>query len=548
MEPIISLGPQEPPPPPKLDRRASLAQRLSNMSLRAAFEEREPEKPKSKTKKNFLYYRVEKDGESWRYAQRIEMPGPQSDIEKRAKKKSKDGNVLSQLTKMGDHRRKQLDRLLSDTQEEEGGDWEISFLEVVKKKETRSTVQPLAMDVILSRITKPTLSRSKSRGKPMTGELIDVLDSGKSKSKDKSDDKKKDKDKKKDDDKKEDKDKDKDGDGDGDGDDPILLDPFEEMPLFDKTGKPRDEHGIIPFENAGLPAEIPRERPIGSKPPKRPKDKRDKIQDVGGPIDLGAGGVLDVSGILAGGGPLDTNGVITVGDELGREIPRGRGSLFNEVPRRSKSRRRASAGRTSNRSKSRSRQGSARYPNSHTRTYLGSSVGSTSSGESRYGFDENEYETSSRTSTHDSPRYEKEYRQHYRGPSTDRRRDSYSGDRVIIPERSVRYVQKPERDGLRRSSTHDNQLVLRRDRYDDYPSQPPPRSYRASQVDLIYPDEMPEAYQVRTAEDYQRSRVRDDYLDRRERNVQYRENYQDYRDQKEGRYYDSRRQQYYPRN
>ncbi|KPI40928.1 Vegetative incompatibility protein HET-E-1 [Cyphellophora attinorum] len=53
--------------------------------------------------------------------------------------------------------------------------------------------------------------------------------------------------------------------------DPEFNDPFGSEPLFHRTGKPMDSQGPLEFSNAGLPEEIPPDRPIGAGP-------RDKVR------------------------------------------------------------------------------------------------------------------------------------------------------------------------------------------------------------------------------------------------------------------------------
>ena len=543
------------------DSRPPLGQRMSSMSIHD--DGRRESRSNTRTKRDsvisttsaekYRFYRLEKYGDDWEASRRNRLPATQSEMEKLARKWK--GSVLQESRAMGNLRAKQLERLIGDVNADEHGPgiWEVAWMES-DKVSTRSGVKKCRkMDVILSKS-----NRTKPRSRSIGGEIIDISEPSKSKFKDKK------------------KDKDYDLDYDGGGKDhrrkdSVLDDPFQESVLFHRTGKPMDDRGPIEFSNAGLPPEIPRDRPIGAMPKKKKDEKekegkRGKSKDRGGDDDI-----VRVDEVEADG-PGDSIEAILRGERRSRAGSRG-GEPFEPIeaePGRSRSRRRPSrGGRSRSRPRSQaSRPESVRFPPSFH--YKGErvpsdAISSGSSGESRYGLDREERSSyTSQDTYHDmtgrgthydegGPRYrrdskyrEKEYyKEHHRGPSMSRSRGAsgrgtpayYPNDRDLeVYERPAYSRRRPSKAYYAEPIPESRQIgyyddprpmgpLVRRSTYDAYERGEPP--LRTRDVHLHYPSDdmvdLKRRNRERYAEDYQRESVKDEYMDRQERDVTGRE-------------------------
>ena len=542
--------------------RPSMAQRMSDLNIRSR--DRRESKSNIKSKRDsviskppdkYMFYRLEKYGDDWEAARKNKLAANQSEMAKQVRKWA--GSVLKESRVMSELRQEQLKRLVDDANADEDGDgvWEVAWLESDKVK-TKDGIKCRRMDVILGRSTK-SRERSKSGG-----EIVDISQPSKSKSKDK--DKRKEKDRDRDDGGKEHKRKDS-----------VLDDPFQESVLFHRTGKPMDDRGPIEFSNAGLPPEIPRDRPIGKMPEKEKKEgRRGKSRDRGDDD----GDIVRVDEMMPDGVVGDSIDAILRGDRRSRGGSRA-GEPFEPIEveaGRSRSRRRPSrGGRSRSRPRSQSRPESIRFPPSYYQNYMdervpSDAISSTSSGESRYGLDREE--RSSYTSqdtfhdmtgrgTHydDAPKYHRDkygekvyYKEHHRGPSMSRSRGAsesrgpgtpkyYPGpvDAYAMPANSRRRSSRayyaepiPEQrqigynDDPRRSGT-----MVRRSTYDsayDHDRRDPP--LRNRDVKLHYPDDMVDLKaqeRYRYAEDYQKESVKDEFMDRKEGDIRRRESRMD---------------------
>ena len=538
--------------------RPSMAQRVSSMSMNDR--PRRDSRPNIKSKRDsvlsaipekYMFYRLEKYGDDWEAARKNKLAANQSEMEKQVRKWR--GSVISELKAMGNLRASQLQRLVDDANYRDDGDgtWEVVWLESDKVRTKEGSKKCRKMDVILGRSRK---SRERSKS---AGEIVDISRPGNSNSKDSK--KKKDKSDDYDDGPKEHKRKDS-----------VLDDPFQTSVLFHRTGKPMDDHGPLEYANGGLPPEIPHDRPIGALVEKKKDDKngkRKKLKDRGDDDDIVRvdemvpdDGVGDIEAILRGGGR--SRGGSRAGEPFMEPI---------EVePGRSRSRRRPSRGaRSKSRLRSQSRPDSIRFPPSfYTQNYMGERVpsdamSSTSSGESRYGLDREErssytsqdtYHDITGRGTHydDHPRYRDSkhgekpyYKEHHRGPSGSRSRGPgtpryHTGaDRDVemyerpgyarrrssrayypepIPEsRRIGYYEDPRRSGA----------LARRSTYDDrYPRERRDSGLTSRDVKLHYPGDMVDLKaqeRYRYAEDYQSESVKDEVMDRRERDIRRRE-------------------------
>jgi hypothetical protein len=592
--------------------RPSMAQRMSGLSIGGPngtrTVERRPSRTTGRSKRDsvisstkagdkFQFYRFEKDGTDWQYARRRNLVASQSDMEKQVRKWR--GSILEETKRMGELRSSQLKRLIEDVNAEDSssGSWEAALIDSI-----RNGTKVTRMDVILMRSNKP---KSSNKSSAAAGQLVDVLQPSKDKSKDK--------------DKKEGKNKDKDdhdGDKKHDRKDSVLDDPFQESILFDRTGKPMDDKGILEFANGGFPPEIPHDRPIGWRPePEEHKKgkKREKSKDRGDDFGFDDDAIVKVDEHLPDGGMGgDHIDVILRGDGHSRRGSRSRsraGSAFEpiEVEAGRRSGRAQSyhgdARRMSSRRRSVSRPDGIRFPPNYDMGRPPSDVlSSTSSNESRYALDREERSSYTSRDTYDDmvgrgsgyddghgksyhrdsySRYPPEkgtyYKEHHRGPSMSRSR----GPSGRTTPRYHGGAEVYETTGSRRKSTFYNEPIpedrrigfsddpysagplVRRSTYDNGYDHPPPqhrysRNYeemvRPRDVKLHYPGEdmvdlksrERDFGRERYAEDYQRESVKDDYIDRRERNIGRREDRMDDlerdrdRDRDAGRYYEHR--------
>ncbi|EXJ78470.1 hypothetical protein A1O1_08870 [Capronia coronata CBS 617.96] len=545
------------------ERRPAIHQRISEMSLHDDIPEHRPRAEHRRSfavpaiTQDYLYYRFIKDGDDWSSAYKTSISAPIEQIEKKARKRNGDGTVLDQMTRMSQLRRDQIERAVQDANTHEAGDahWTVVYINA-KKVLGRNRILVPEMDIILARTKK-----SKARVKPLSGVLVDVVDRRKSTSRN---------DKKCAEDTYTQPRK--------DSGLVLLADPIGNLPLFDNDGRPRDELGAIHFDNAGLPPQIPREKPLGAKPERRKEDKggkRDKSQKRSKSRDKGH---APDDGIFAVGDGVDfDDGLDAPVEVMFGEVPsdkRGRtGKSAHEHPEvvggefsRSYSRRRAQAeARGLSRSKSRSRRGSVHFPTQNAQQYLDPGSSSSEVSEpSHYG---NEYAESSNTSlsspggvprrgslVHPQPRPDTVYKKHHPGPtrSMSYAERPYHGEQhIITPARShrnsfVAYERPSERARYERPprpvrQATDPILEGRRILYHEPPlparSQDVVAVHRLSDVPLgrfvsadsgmpilLYPDEERDSYfhddidrQSLRAENYQRERVQEDFLKQRER-------------------------------
>lgn len=517
--------------------RPALHQRMSSLSVNDRKSSSKPRRDSALARDNFVYWRIEKQGDDWGYAYRRRLPAPQSEIEKMARKRK--GSVLAETRRMGDLRAEHLQRLIKDANKDETGDarWEPVYIESVKVQ-AASKIKCKSMDVILQRrLPSP---KSRSRVRKGSGELIDVVTvvpknkGEKSKKGDKSEEKK---DKEKDEEKEKEKSAKRDS---------LLDDPFSSTPLFHSSGAPVDDQGVvIDYKDAGLPRDIPPDRPIGAgarddfkddKKDKRDKKKRGKSKDRDPLFEP----IHDVGDIIADPAPIADLDAILGRPTMVAGVDDG---PIAEPGRRSRSRRRSKS--------TRRRPESISYPPGYGRDmYPGDYSDSASSEESHYGIGLDREELSSRTSQdtyHSIGRrgghYEGEggrvkvYREHHRGPSrgADGQRYRYSGPDIYdakAADSRRRYsrgdyygepkpIREPRQIAYRE---YDSREVIRRPLDDPLPPDTYYRRDRGRRASreapiLHYPAEMEE----RRAEYYMDASMRDEDLGRRERDVRERE-------------------------
>lgn len=535
-----------------VDRRTSMAQRMSSMSIH------EEKKSNMKVRRDsgigrkptdkYIMYRIEKEGEDWQYATRSITLAPQDEIARTARKG--EGRVLKETANMSALRKKHLEKLVEDINADESSDysWDPVFVDAPRQtNRSRGKIECKRMDIILAKtLSRPKPTRTRSRS--VAGKLIDALEPSKSKSKDKGKGDKFEKDDKK---------KDKDGDSKGrDRKDSVLDDdPFQEKPLFHRTGKPMDDYGPLEYHNGGLPPEIPRDKPIGARTDEeKRRDEKIAKRSKSRPRDQGGDdGIINVSEVIAG--PLD-GPPANIADLL-RDPPRGgsrrrKGSVRDDLIEplepieveagRSRSRRRPSVNaRSRSRLRSQSRPESIRFPpNYMTRSYMGDSAGSSiSSDESRYGLDREERSSYTSQDTYHSmtgrgSRYaddhgysrpykrEKEYKEHHRGPSASRQyAQGQRGSRRF--SRGYSYDAIPESRQIDYYPPTSGAMVRRRS---DYAPGDDLRSPRSRPVELHYPNEMVDLKardREHRAEGYMRDAVRDQFMDQREMDIRRRE-------------------------
>ncbi|KAK5473786.1 hypothetical protein LTR55_010078, partial [Exophiala xenobiotica] len=549
------------------ERRPNVQQRMSAMSIHDDSPEsrtRGEPKKSSEVLPDFVYYRLRKSGDDWGAASKSRIVAPIEDIEKTARKgKGGDGPILNQMKRMSDLRRDMIDEIVYSANKKETGDrrFEVAYITSKKIKKRSGKIEVPEMDLILAR----TRAKPRGRGKSVNEEIIKVKESKGSS----------------------DKQKKHDVDGYGRSRKDSVLEPLEDpianLPLFEHDGRPRDELGPIHFNNAGLPPQIPEEKPLGAKAESKKEDKkRDKsrkrsksrgkhyaeddivmVGDVEEFYDAEDAPLVD--GMFA---EVST-------DKRGR---RGKSPYPTEHPevlggeqlRRSHSRRRPPTdSRGHSRDKSRSRRGSVYIPNQQTQEYFNeSSASSQASDSSHFGFVE--YAESSGTSltsggvprrgslVRHEPRPETVYKTHHRGPvrSASYAEKSYRDDeRVVIPARSrresfvayqqerppaeVRYERAPPPRLVRQMTTpipeerqvlyHQEVVPARRMadaapviRYVRDPVVPPMAGFPEEERAVMYYHDDLERRSSRV-EDYQRERVKEEYYKQREQELHARE-------------------------
>ncbi|KIX08543.1 uncharacterized protein Z518_03199 [Rhinocladiella mackenziei CBS 650.93] len=555
------------------ERLPTVQQRINSLSLDDDVHDVRPRNGRLRpsdmiaSSKDFLYYRLKKKGSDWSTAVRTTISAPVEDIEKKARRtKGGDRSVLDQLTSMPKLRRELIEDVVQMANANETGDahWEVAYIKSTKQLRRDKTIEVPEMDIILERIR----GRTKTRPKSFHGDVVSIRDPGKRVGKEK---------KYNDDNYTRSR---------KDSGLAMLADPISDLPLFDMNGRPRDELGPMHFDNAGLPEQIPKERPLGAKLDHKKEDKgekreksrkrsksreRDFVQDDNVVV-VPEGGFPDNVD------PLPIDGILgeeAKSDKRGRQgkSPHAHPEVVGENLPRSHSRRRGHAeSRGISRDKSRSRRSSVHFPNQHTRQYFeASSASSEASDSSHYGFVE--YAESSNTSlgtpggvprrgslVRVPPREDTVYKKHYRGPARSvsySEKPYYSEQHYIVPARSRRdsyavYERPIEGPRYERPLRPTRQMTVpipeeRQILYHDLSPQhrsgeivPVRRTYEApltrhmsydsSMPVVTYPDEERDVYireelerQSSRVEDYQRDRVREEFLKEREREVSARE-------------------------
>ncbi|KAK4941118.1 hypothetical protein LTR10_018918 [Elasticomyces elasticus] len=521
------------------ERRPNVQKRFSAMSFHDDVQEVRPRTERRPIDvlpepQDYIYYRVEKEGEDWGSAIPARIRAPIAEIEKKARKgRGGDGPILEQMTKMARLRRDQIEDLVYRANMRETGDsaWEVVYVKTKRIEKRNGKFEVPEMDVILGR-TRGRRRRPKSFG----GDVVDVRER-RVKEKIYADDvymrPRKDSvlDK--------------------------LEDPVANRPLFEHDGRPMNDLGPVNFENGSLPPHIPREKPLGAKPEKEKKrdksEKRSKSRDKGHHHDDDDVVVVEEGADFRASGALFAE----LDDRHGRQrakSPRPRGHPQVEG-RRSHSRSRPPAGsRGHSRARSHSRRESVHFPNRHTQEYLhGSSASSQTSDISHFGRDDAESSNTSFTSGggprrgslhHSRPGPERVYyKQHHRGPtrSVSYADDRYHGDDQFVtpartPRRDYVYRERPEvryeRRPLVRQMTapvdyHGGQDLVPVRRFSDQPVRryvirdavPPIAMFPDEEQDVYFRDQINR--RSSRIEDYQNDRIRDDWL--RERDIEERQ-------------------------
>ncbi|KAH0847608.1 hypothetical protein FOPE_00772 [Fonsecaea pedrosoi] len=542
------------------ERAPSVQQRFDRMTMEDNPEEMRPRAERVRsadvlpTSQDYLYYRLSKRGDDWSSCVKKPINAPVDEIERKARRgKGGDGPVLDQLTRMPTLRRSMLDEVVRKTNDQEAADarWEVVYIKSKRVQTRKGRMEVPEMDVILAR----SRDRSRSRAKSYGGEKVRKVEAVRERRhandnygrarKDSVLDK--------------------------------LEDPVANLPLFEADGTPRDELGPMHFNNANLPPYIARETPLGSKPEQK-KDKAEKKRSKSRSKSRDRGAVHDEDGVYVvpevqdfatdavDPAPVDAVFVEGTADHRGR-----RGQSPHEHPvvvvdgeaRRSHSRHRVPV---ETRSKSRRRE-SVHFPNQHTQQYFdGGYASSENSDTSHYGFVA-EYAESSNTSlgtpggvprrgslVYSQSRPDVVYKKHHPGPS---RRQSYverpyhGEQQVIVPAipRRNSYVVYDQRPSETRHERHprlmrqatapipEDRQIVHRDltrrarepdfvpirRYTTHESAMPIVHYHQAEDehDVYIRDEL-DRQSVRV-EDYQRDRVLEDHLSRREQQLTARE-------------------------
>ncbi|KIY04229.1 uncharacterized protein Z520_00923 [Fonsecaea multimorphosa CBS 102226] len=543
------------------ERAPSVQQRFDRMTLQEDTEEIRPRADRIRsadtvpTSQDYLYYRLSKRGDDWSACFKKPINAPVDEIERKARKgRGGDAPVLEQLTRMPSLRRSMLDEVVRKANGQEAGDarWEVVYIKSKKVQTKKGRMEVPEMDVILAR----TRDRSRSRAKSFGGEKARKFETVREKRytndsygrarKDSVLDK--------------------------------LEDPVANLPLFETDGTPRDELGPLQFNNANLPPYIAREKPLGSKPEQKKENKekkrsksRSKSRERGAVHDEDdvyvVPEVQDYAADAVDPAPVDAVFVESPTDHRGRRAhsPQEHPVVVVESDaRRSHSRHRT---QPEPRSKSRRRE-SVHFPNQHTQQYFDVAYASSENSDaSHYGFVA-DYAESSNTSlstpggvprrgslVYSQGRPDVVYKKHHPGPS---RRQSYverpyhGEQQIVVPAiarrnsyvvhdrrpSETRYERLPPR--LMRQATapipEDRQIVHRdiprrsREqefvpirRYSTHESAMPIVHYHhpEDERDFYYRDEL-DRQSVRV-EDYQRDRVLEDHLSRREQQLTARE-------------------------
>ncbi len=542
------------------ERRPTVQQRMSAMSVHDDPPEIRPRgepKKSSEVLADYVYYRLRKSGDDWGAASKSRIVAPIEDIEKTARKgRGGDGPILDQMKRMSDLRRDMIDEVVHSANKKETGDhrFQVAYITSKKIRKRSGKIEVPEMDLILAR----TKAKPRGRGNSVNEEIIKIKENKGSSDKEKKHD--------------------VDGYGRSRKDSVLepLKDPIANLPLFEHDGRPRDELGPIHFNNAGLPPQIPQEKPLGSKAESKKEDKkRDKSRKRSKSRDkhYAEDDVVMVGDVeefhAAEDAPL-VDGIFAEvsSDKRGRRgkspYPTEHPEVLGE-PRRSHSRRRPpTETRGHSRDKSRSRRGSVYIPNQHTREYFNeSSASSQASDSSHFGFVE--YAESSGTSltsggvprrgslVRREPRPETVYKTHHRGPArgASYAEKSYRDDeRVVIPARSrresfvayqerppaeVRYERAPPRL-VRQMTTpipEERQVMYHQEvvpvrRMTDAPviryvrdTVPPMAGFPEEEREVYYRDDLER--RSSRVEDYQREKVKEEYYKQREQELHARE-------------------------
>ncbi|KPI36329.1 uncharacterized protein AB675_7259 [Cyphellophora attinorum] len=205
--------------------RPAMEQRLSGLNLIDARRRSGSSRPSVGVKDQYVYWRLEKVEDDWGTAYRRKIPAPQKEIERMARKGP--ATILGETKRMGSLRASQLEKLIEDANTDEKGDyrWEPVYINSLKISRKTGKVECKSMDVILARVLPAPKQSSKLRDS--SGDLFDVAIDGKytaaKKAKPTAQSKKEK--------------------GSRSNDNLDLRDPFDDAPLFHKTGRPLSDHG-----------------------------------------------------------------------------------------------------------------------------------------------------------------------------------------------------------------------------------------------------------------------------------------------------------------
>ncbi|KIW21394.1 hypothetical protein PV08_01974 [Exophiala spinifera] len=541
------------------ERRPTVQQRMPDMQIHDDVPEVRPHKERTKSGEvlpDYVYYRLRRNGDNWDSAAKSRIIAPIEDIEKTVRKgKGGDAPILEQMKRMSDTRREMIGELVHGVNKNETGGYrfEVAYITAKRIRKRSGKVEVPEMDVILTRTKVKPKTKSKSKD---VGEEIILKDTKKSGEKEKE------------------KTHDEDGHFHSRKDSVLepLKDPIANMLLFDPDGRPRDEFGPINFTSAGLPPQIPQERPLGVKPEAKKEEKkrgksRKRSKSRGprhGEDDIMMVGELEEFHDGADAPPVGSLFAEANADRRGRRgkspHPTEHPEVVGGEPRRSHSRRRpATESRHHSRDKSRSRPSSVYIPNQHTRQYFHEdSASSHDSDSSRYSVVE--YAESSATSltsgglprrgslVRHEPRPEQVYKTHRRGPtrSASYVDKTYRGEeRVVIPSRSrrdsfVAYERPPGEIRFERPTPRlvrqmtvpipeERQVLYHQDvvpirRATEAPviryvrdAVPPVAGYPEEERDVFYREDLER--RSSRVEDYQRERVREEYYKQREQEL-----------------------------
>ncbi|KAL6248347.1 hypothetical protein RBB50_004602 [Rhinocladiella similis] len=538
------------------ERKPTVQQRMPAMPIRDEVPEVRPHKERTKSSEvlpDYVYYRLRRNGDNWEAATKSRITAPIEDIEKTVRKgKGGDAPILEQMKRMSDTRREMIGELLHGVNKNETGGhrFEVAYITAKTVRKRSGKVEVPEMDIILRRTKVKTKGKSKD-----AGEEPILKESKKSGEKEKE------------------KTHGEDSHSHTRKDSVLepLKDPIANMLLFDPDGRPRDEFGPINFTSAGLPPQIPQERPLGVKPEVRKEEKRrgksrkrsksrghrhaeDGVVMVGDVEEFHDADAPPVDGFFA---EVDPN---RRGRRGKSPYPTEHPEVVGGEPRRSHSRRRPTTeSRHRSHDKSRSRPSSIHIPNQHTRQYFHEDSASSQGSDSSH-YSVVEYAESSATSltsgglprrgslVRHEPRPEQVYKMHHRGPT---RSASYvdktyrEDERIVIPSRSrrssyVAYDRPPaevryERPAPRlvRQMTvpipEERQVMYHQDVVSMRPmteapviryvrdAVPPVAGYPEEERDIYYRDDLDR--RSSRVEDYQRERVREEYYKQREQEL-----------------------------